>query len=311
MTRRKGDESSISARASRLNALGHSHRIWWPPLTEQAQKLWHVSNLHNVPGGGEAGEAPDRGDLRGLGAVLQFGWRKRTKAPSRWRRKYHAVRGEENRYRIITFEGAFHGRTLATIAAGGQKKYLEGFGPKVEGFDQVPFGDTQGAGGDDRPRQRAALLDRADPGRGWPAHRADRGSCATSASSATSTACCSSSTRCRPASAAPASSFAMNGRAFAGHHGDRQGHRRRLPDGRGAGGGEMRRRLHARHPRHDLRRQSAGGRRRQCRAGRGARPGFLEEVQRKALLFKQKLAGLVDRTRRSSRRCAASACSPA
>src|SRR5690606_9041903 len=53
------------------------------------------------------------------------------------------VNGEENRVRIITFEGAFHGRTLATIAAGGQKKYLEGFGPAVEGFDQVPFGDTE------------------------------------------------------------------------------------------------------------------------------------------------------------------------
>ena len=46
-------------------------------------------------------------------------------------------------YRLITFEGAFHGRTLATIAAGGQAKYLEGFGPKVEGFDQVPFGDHE------------------------------------------------------------------------------------------------------------------------------------------------------------------------
>jgi acetylornithine/N-succinyldiaminopimelate aminotransferase len=56
-------------------------------------------------------------------------------------RKYHAHRGEPQRYRLITFEGAFHGRTLATIAAGGQKKYLDGFGPKVEGFDQVPFCD--------------------------------------------------------------------------------------------------------------------------------------------------------------------------
>ncbi len=56
-------------------------------------------------------------------------------------RKYHAVNGAPERYRIITFEGAFHGRTLATLAAGGQKKYLEGFGPVVEGFDQVPFGD--------------------------------------------------------------------------------------------------------------------------------------------------------------------------
>ena len=51
------------------------------------------------------------------------------------------MNGRPERFRIVTFEGAFHGRTLATIAAGGQKKYLEGFGPKVEGFDQVPFDD--------------------------------------------------------------------------------------------------------------------------------------------------------------------------
>jgi acetylornithine/N-succinyldiaminopimelate aminotransferase len=56
-------------------------------------------------------------------------------------RKYHAASGAPERYRIITFEGAFHGRTLATLAATGQKKYLEGFGPPVDGFDQVPFAD--------------------------------------------------------------------------------------------------------------------------------------------------------------------------
>jgi acetylornithine/N-succinyldiaminopimelate aminotransferase len=58
-------------------------------------------------------------------------------------RKFQAVNGRPERYRIVTFEGAFHGRTLATLAAGGQKKYLEGFGPVVEGFDQVPFGDLE------------------------------------------------------------------------------------------------------------------------------------------------------------------------
>jgi acetylornithine/N-succinyldiaminopimelate aminotransferase len=56
-------------------------------------------------------------------------------------RRYQYVNGHPERFHIITFEGAFHGRTLATIAAGGQPKYLEGFGPKVEGFDQVPFDD--------------------------------------------------------------------------------------------------------------------------------------------------------------------------
>jgi acetylornithine/N-succinyldiaminopimelate aminotransferase len=58
-------------------------------------------------------------------------------------RKYHAHHGHPERHRIITFEGAFHGRTLATLAAGGQKKYLEGFGPVVPGFDQVAFGDLK------------------------------------------------------------------------------------------------------------------------------------------------------------------------
>jgi acetylornithine/N-succinyldiaminopimelate aminotransferase len=56
-------------------------------------------------------------------------------------RKYQYASGRPERHRFITFEGAFHGRTLATLAAGGQKKYLEGFGPVVDGFDQVPFAD--------------------------------------------------------------------------------------------------------------------------------------------------------------------------
>lgn len=58
-------------------------------------------------------------------------------------RRYQFSKGHPERFHIITFEGAFHGRTLATIAAGGQEKYLEGFGPKAPGFDQVPFGDIE------------------------------------------------------------------------------------------------------------------------------------------------------------------------
>jgi acetylornithine/N-succinyldiaminopimelate aminotransferase len=58
-------------------------------------------------------------------------------------RKYQSTSGRPERYRIITYDGAFHGRTLATLAAGGQKKYLDGFGPVVDGFDQVPFADLE------------------------------------------------------------------------------------------------------------------------------------------------------------------------
>jgi len=66
-------------------------------------------------------------------------------------RRFHYLAGQPERNRIITFEGAFHGRTLATIAAGGREKYMEGFGPKVPGFDQVPF--------DDEAALRAAICD--------------------------------------------------------------------------------------------------------------------------------------------------------
>jgi acetylornithine/N-succinyldiaminopimelate aminotransferase len=74
-------------------------------------------------------------------------------------RKYHAVSGRPERFRIITFEGAFHGRSLATLAAGGQKKYLEGFGPVVEGFDQLIPGDLAAVKRAITPETAAILLE--------------------------------------------------------------------------------------------------------------------------------------------------------
>jgi acetylornithine/N-succinyldiaminopimelate aminotransferase len=74
-------------------------------------------------------------------------------------RKYQYANGKPERYRIITFEGAFHGRTLATIAAGGQAKYLEGFGPPVDGFDQVPLGDLDAVKKAIGPQTAAILIE--------------------------------------------------------------------------------------------------------------------------------------------------------
>jgi acetylornithine/N-succinyldiaminopimelate aminotransferase len=74
-------------------------------------------------------------------------------------RRYHFVNGAPERFRIITFEGAFHGRTLAAIAAGGQPKYLEGFGPKVEGFDQVPLNDLKAVEAAITPETAAILIE--------------------------------------------------------------------------------------------------------------------------------------------------------
>ncbi len=123
-----------------VNALGHAHPQLVAALTEQAKHLWHTSNLYRVAGQERLAEAlvaatfADKVFFCNSGAEACEGAIKAA-------RRYHFVDGAPERWRIITFEGAFHGRTLATIAAGGNAKYLEGFGEPVDGFDQVPFGD--------------------------------------------------------------------------------------------------------------------------------------------------------------------------
>ena len=123
-----------------VNALGHAHPHLVAALTEQAGKLWHISNLFRIPEGERLAQRLVDATFADVVFFANSG-AEANEAAIKMARKYHAANGEPERFRIVTFEGAFHGRTLATIAAGGQKKYLEGFGPKVEGFDQVPFGD--------------------------------------------------------------------------------------------------------------------------------------------------------------------------
>src|SRR6185312_8556328 len=119
-----------------VNALGHAHPHMIAALTAQAQKVLHVSNLYQVP---EAERVAQRLCDASFADVIFFcnSGAEAMECSIKMARKYHAANGAPERYRIITFEGAFHGRTLATLAAGGQKKYLDGFGPPVEGFDQV------------------------------------------------------------------------------------------------------------------------------------------------------------------------------
>ncbi|SON54107.1 Succinylornithine transaminase/acetylornithine aminotransferase [Hartmannibacter diazotrophicus] len=125
-----------------VNSLGHAHPHLVAALTEQAGKLWHASNLFEIPQQTRLAQRlvdntfADRVFFGNSGAEA-------LEASIKTARRYHYAKGQPERVRIITFEGAFHGRTLATLAAGGQAKYLEGFGPKVEGFDQVPFGDLE------------------------------------------------------------------------------------------------------------------------------------------------------------------------
>ena len=123
-----------------VNALGHAHPHLVEALTTQAQKLWHTSNLFEIPDGERLGRRLVDATFADVAFFANSG-AEANEAAIKMARKYHAAGGHPERFRIITFEGAFHGRTLATIAAGGQQKYIDGFGPKVDGFDQVPTGD--------------------------------------------------------------------------------------------------------------------------------------------------------------------------
>ena len=135
-----GDRYLDFASGIAVNALGHAHPKLVAALSTQAEKLWHTSNLYRVAGQEKLAERlvaatfADRVFFCNSGAEA-------CEAAIKTVRRYHYVSGRPERWRVITFEGAFHGRTLATISAGANEKYLEGFGPPVEGFDHVPFAD--------------------------------------------------------------------------------------------------------------------------------------------------------------------------
>ena len=141
-----------------VNALGHAHPRLIAAISEQAQKLIHVSNLYRIP---EAERLAARLCQASFADFVFFAnsGAEAMEGAIKTARKYHSANGKPERFRIVTFEGAFHGRTLATLAAGGQKKYLEGFGPVVDGFDQVPFGDLDAVRAAIGPATAAILIE--------------------------------------------------------------------------------------------------------------------------------------------------------
>jgi acetylornithine/N-succinyldiaminopimelate aminotransferase len=123
-----------------VDSLGHCHPHLVEKLTEQVGKLWHTSNLFRIPGQELLADRlventfADSVFFNNSGAeAIETG--------IKMMRRYHHDNGAPERYRVICCDGAFHGRTLATIAAGGQEKHLAGFGPAVDGFDHVAFGN--------------------------------------------------------------------------------------------------------------------------------------------------------------------------
>ena len=133
------------------NSLGHAHPHLVAKVQEQAGKLWHVSNLYNIPGQQQfadrlvANSFADTCFFCNSGAEAMEGALKVA-------RKYHFVNGNPEREEMVCATGSFHGRTLATLSAGDNEKYREGFGPRPDGFKHVAFGNLN--------EMRAAMSDK-------------------------------------------------------------------------------------------------------------------------------------------------------
>jgi len=119
-------------------SIGHCHPHLVDAIREQAGKLMHTSNLYHIPGQERLADRLVENTFADAVFFNNSG-NEAVEMGVKMMRRYHFANGHPERYRVITVEGAFHGRSLAMLAAGKQEKHLKGFGPEVDGFDQVAF----------------------------------------------------------------------------------------------------------------------------------------------------------------------------
>jgi acetylornithine/N-succinyldiaminopimelate aminotransferase len=140
-----------------VNALGHAHPALVQAVTDQAQRLWHVSNLYRIPEQEALAEALVAATFADTVFFTNSGTEAAELAIKMARKHWHA-RGED-RDEIVTFEGAFHGRSTGAIAAAGSEKMVKGFGPLMPGFVHVPWGDHERLRGAVGPRTAAVMIE--------------------------------------------------------------------------------------------------------------------------------------------------------
>ncbi|QDL99267.1 aspartate aminotransferase family protein [Rhodopseudomonas palustris] len=141
-----------------VNALGHCHPHLVEALQQQATRLWHMSNLFKSPDGERLAARLCEHSFADMVFFCNSG-AEAVECALKMARHYHFSKGAPERTRVITFEGAFHGRTLGTLAATGAAKYLEGYGPPLEGFDQLPLGDLDAVKTAIGPHTAAILIE--------------------------------------------------------------------------------------------------------------------------------------------------------
>lgn len=141
-----------------VNALGHAPPVLVKALTDQANKLWHTSNMFKVKGQEELAAKYTRDSFADVVFFTNSGT-EAIEGALKTARKYHSANGAPERIDIIGFQGSFHGRSYAAINASGNPSYLEGFGPRLPGFIQVPFGDHDALKAAIGPTTAAVILE--------------------------------------------------------------------------------------------------------------------------------------------------------
>ena len=137
-----GDKYLDFVQGIAVNVLGHCHEHLVKAIKEQSEKLWHVSNSFVILEQERLAKRLTDNTFADF-CMFQNSGTEATEASIKIARKYFHKIGKPEKNRIITFQGAFHGRTLAALFAANNPKHTEGFGPKVDGFDQVPFADQE------------------------------------------------------------------------------------------------------------------------------------------------------------------------
>lgn len=126
-----------------VNALGHCHPKMVKAICKQAKKLWHVSNIYNTLELNNYAEKLVKASNFADFVFFCNSGAESIECAIKMIRRHFYHHNQSHRHRIITFKGAFHGRTIATISAASKPKYLEGFEPRLDGFDNVEFGDIE------------------------------------------------------------------------------------------------------------------------------------------------------------------------
>jgi acetylornithine/N-succinyldiaminopimelate aminotransferase len=141
-----------------VNALGHNHPKLVQALKAQGEKLWHVSNIFTIPGQAALARMLTDATFADVAFFTNSGT-EAIECAIKTARKYHWANGQPERIDVIGFEGSFHGRTIAAVNASGNESYLEGFGPKLPGYVNLPFGDLDALKAAVGPTTAAVLIE--------------------------------------------------------------------------------------------------------------------------------------------------------